>query len=255
MSRNPPEEVKKILRAEVGFGCPVPNCGSPYLEWHHFAPPYREEEHHRPEGMIALCREHHIQADNGAFTNEQIRTFKSEGKQNSALVKGRFNWMRNKLLAVVGGNFYFETPIIFQYKSDPIIWFERDQEGYLLLNVRMLSTTDEPRACIRNNDWINSGGEEDIQCPPSAKKLRISYQNGDLVDIEFFELSTIADAQKKYPEANITSWGIDFPVTAVEVINRVEGTNIEFNATETKLNSFVMKSCFISHCNAGLVLG
>ncbi|MDP9457654.1 MAG: HNH endonuclease, partial [Actinomycetota bacterium] len=51
----------------------------------------------------------------------------------------------HSLLAVVGGNFYYDTPIIFQYQGEPSIWFNRDEDGYLLLNVRMLSTSGQPR--------------------------------------------------------------------------------------------------------------
>lgn len=255
MNRNPPDDVKRFLRDEVGFVCPVPDCGSPYLEWHHFDPPWQIEEHHKPEGMVALCREHHIQADHGAFTVEQIHDFKKDAKENWAQVRGKFNWMRNRLLAVVGGNFFYETPIIFQFKGKPIIWFERDANDYLLLNLYMLTTANQPRAYIRNNEWFNTGGEEDIECPPSAKRLRISYPNGDLVSVEFFELATTSDAKKKYPEASVERWGITFPITAVEVTNKVAGSGLEFNAKETKFFTSVMKNCFSSHCGAGLVVG
>ena len=203
MNRKPPVDVKRTLREEVGFGCPVPGCGLPYLEWHHFDPPWHVKNHHDPKGMIALCREHHIQADNGAFTKEQLHDFKKGGKENWSQVRGKFNWMRNRLLAVVGGNFYYETPVILEFKGQPVIWFERDENDYLLLNLHMLSTTGEPRAFITNNEWFNVGGEEDIECPPSAKKVKISYPNGDFVSVEFFELNTIEEAQKRYPEARV----------------------------------------------------
>ena len=104
MNRRPPLDIRKQLREEVGFGCPVPGYGRPYLEWHHFDPPWREKNHHNPNGMTALCREHHIQADNGAFTKEQLLQFKRDGKANWQQVSGNFNWMRNRILAVVGGN-------------------------------------------------------------------------------------------------------------------------------------------------------
>lgn len=205
--------------------------------------------------MVALCREHHIQADHGAFTVAQIHSFKQNAKGNWAQVSGRFNWMRNRLLAVVGGNFFYETPIIFQFKNNPIIWFERDANDYFLLNLSMLTATNQPRAYIRNNEWFNTGREEDIECPPSAKKLRICYPNGDFVSVEFFELVTEADAQAKYPEASVAHWGIAFPITAVEVTNKVAGTGLEFNAKETKFFTNVMKNYFFSHCSAGLTVG
>ncbi|PLS85964.1 MAG: hypothetical protein CYG60_09755 [Actinobacteria bacterium] len=74
-----------------------------------------------------------------------MREFKQAGADRPEEVRGRFEWMRHSLLAVVGGNFYYDTPIIFQYQGEPSIWFNRDEDGYLLLNVRMLSTSGQPR--------------------------------------------------------------------------------------------------------------
>lgn len=151
MNRNPPKKVRQVLRQEVGFGCPVNGCSNPYLEWHHFDPPWSEEQHHNPDGMIALCPIHHRQADAGAYTKEQLHNLKAEGKQRATEVKGKFDWLRNKLLAVVGGNFYYEVPIIFQRQNEPIIWFNRDEEGYLLLNLKMLTKSQETRLYIEDN--------------------------------------------------------------------------------------------------------
>jgi hypothetical protein len=77
-------------------------------------PPWRDEEHHNPNGMIALCAEHHRKADAGAFTVEQLKQMKRMAARE---VTGRFDWLRNEVLAIVGGNFYHETPVIFQYKE------------------------------------------------------------------------------------------------------------------------------------------
>ncbi|MGI2155364.1 hypothetical protein ACROAK_21195 [Shewanella oncorhynchi] len=106
-----PKSVKKVLRSEVGFGCPVKGCGNPYLEYHHFDPPVSVKPHNEPEGMIALCAQHHKKADGGAYTTEQLHELKKD-KANAKLVKGSLDWLRKDLLAVVGGNFYYETPRI-----------------------------------------------------------------------------------------------------------------------------------------------
>ena len=110
MTRKPPAKVRKQLRQEVGFRCPVEGCGNPYLTWHHFDPPWHVENHHRPEGMIALCLDHAAKADGGAFTDDQLRTLKKNGRQRAEEVRGQFDWMRRDLLAVVGGCFYYEQP-------------------------------------------------------------------------------------------------------------------------------------------------
>jgi hypothetical protein len=229
MDRKPTVNVKKILRDEVGFGCPIDGCDRPYLEWHHFDPPWHEKEH-------------------GAFTKEQLHQLKKSSKERQRQISGRFNWLRNKLLVVVGGNFYYETLTVFEFRGQPVIWFERDDNDYLLLNIRMLSASREPRAEIIRNEWFNVGGEEDIECPPSAKRLRIRYPNGDLVSIEFFELASVADLSKRYPSANPESWPLelDYPITAVEVVNIVAGTDIQFNAKETRLGGMRMSNCFMA---------
>jgi len=73
MSRTIPVPIRRELRKEVKFRCPL--CGSPFLTYHHFDPTWSEMERrgtedivHDPQGIIALCRKHHDIADGGAFT-------------------------------------------------------------------------------------------------------------------------------------------------------------------------------------------
>lgn len=193
IDRTPPIEVRRFLRHEVNFGCPIPGCGNPYLYWHHFNPPWHELHHHNPEGMIALCPEHHAKADAGAYTIEQLNQFKLLASTNQIEAKGRFEWMRRNLLAIVGSIFYYETPIIFQYKGQPAIWFNKDDEGYLLLNIRMLTNSKEPRMRIEDNFWINRGQPTDLESPPSGKLLKVLYSNGDMIKIEYFDINSIQD--------------------------------------------------------------
>ncbi len=252
MNRTPPAEVRRALRYEVGFGCPADECGNPYLEWHHFDPPWSEREHHDPAGMVALCGEHHKKADAGAYTVEQLRAFKDN---RAAFVGGRFDWMRNDLLVVVGGNFYYETPIAVQFRQQPVVWLNRDDEGYLLLNLGMLTTVQEPRATMQDNFWVALGAPTDLDCPPSGKRLRVAYDNGDRLGIEFFALDSADEVETRYPGTQATCWGIAFPITAVEVQMKVGGTDVEFGPRSTKLGGVQMTNCFTSHCGAGVVLG
>ncbi|MEZ8930983.1 MULTISPECIES: hypothetical protein [unclassified Vibrio] len=53
------KKVKEALREEVGFGCPVTDCGNPYLEYHHFDPAVHVKPHIDPRVMIALCAQYH----------------------------------------------------------------------------------------------------------------------------------------------------------------------------------------------------
>jgi hypothetical protein len=202
--------------------------------------------------MVALCGEHHKKADAGAYTAEQLRAFKSS---RAALVGGRFAWMRNELLLVVGGNFYYETPIAVQFRQQPVVWLNRDDEGYLLLNLGMLTAAQEPRAAMQDNFWLALGAPADLDCPPSGKRLKVAYDNGDRLGIEFFALAGAHDVEARYPGAQAAGWGISFPVTAVEVQMKVGGTDIEFGPRSTKLGGIQMTNCFMSHCGAGVAFG
>jgi hypothetical protein len=232
LRREPPEPVKKVLRREVGFGCPVPGCGSPYLMWHHFDPSWREQKHHNPEGMIALCGEHHAKADAGAFTSEQLRRFKAEAAQNIQERKARFDWMRNRLLVVAGGNFAYDCPVIFDFNDEPRIWITRDAEDYLMLNIQMLSISGQPRAGMRDNWWIAKGNPDDLVCPPSGRLVQVQYVNGDDLKVEFFELESFDALRKRYPFAGEAPPWLAFPLTAVEVDMTVGGTWIRFGARD-----------------------
>ena len=89
MNRTPPPTVRRRLRQEIGFGCPFPGCGSPYLMYHHFDPPWREEQRMYPEGIIPLCAQHHALADQGTWTISQLREYKQNASHRHTSVQGR----------------------------------------------------------------------------------------------------------------------------------------------------------------------
>ena len=204
--------------------------------------------------MIALCSEHHAKADAGAFTVEQLREFKEQALEQAADVRGRFDWMRRELLGVVGGNFFIETPVIFEFRGQPVIWFERDRDGYLLLNVRMLTTSSDSRTVIENNFWLSQGDVCDFECPPSGRLLRVEYPNGDSLRIEFFELESAVKAQGRYPDALPEGWGISFPVTAVEIHENVAGAGIQFGPRVTTMGGGTIQNCVFRNCGAAIAL-
>ncbi|AEJ02323.1 SEC-C motif domain protein [Nitrosomonas sp. Is79A3] len=230
----PPADVLRQLRSEVGFGCPHPGCGNPYLEWHHFDPPYREEAHHRPEGMIALCAEHHKKADAGAYTKDQLRSFKLN-RANAELVKGSFDWLRNDLLAVVGGNYYYDTPVAIEIDGNRVVWFRRDEEGYLRLNVKVLSLSPEPRASIVDNIWGEVGGPEDLRSPPGGKSLLIKYSSGDRLSVEFQEFPSAEALFARYRSDLLRNPLLKFPLTTVEVNFAVGSTELLLSPKGTTL--------------------
>ncbi|MDB5524788.1 MAG: motif domain protein [Rhizobium sp.] len=131
-SRTPPVAVRRFLRAEVGFGCPI--CGSPHLAYHHFDPPWSLEKHHNPEGMIALCARHHDAADAGAFANEQLIELKT---RKSLQVGSKFDWRRNHTVFVCGGSYAYNCESMLRMSGIDIIYFQKDDDGYDTLSLNI----------------------------------------------------------------------------------------------------------------------
>jgi hypothetical protein len=202
--------------------------------------------------MIALCAEHHAKADAGAFTVEQLRELKS---RPARVVVGRFDWRRRELLAVVGGNLYFETPVMVQHRGAPLIWFERDVESNLLLSAKMLSASSEPRLWLDNNDWHLEGPAVDLQSPPNGRLIRVQYPNGDSLRVEFLDLDSASVAAKRYSHFQAAIWPqFKFPITAVELQMQVGGTPYSFGPTESRFGGVTMKGCVFARNAVGLSL-
>jgi hypothetical protein len=245
MNRTPPIEVRRQLRREVRFGCPVPECGNPYLEWHHFDPPWNVREHYNPDGMIALCSRHHPQADAHTFSPEQLRNFKADAATATGVVRERFQWLRNRLLVYIGGVFYLETYTILRYRGQPVIWFSRDEADNLLLNLHPPTTTSEPRLVMEENFWLVHGNQEDLICPPSGRLVHANYPNGDELKIEFIECQSGQDIRNRYPNAPLEVLELETPITAVEVRFRLANPSIDFGPQYTQVGGILIRSGLI----------
>jgi hypothetical protein len=260
-SRTPPIEVRRALAAEVGFGCPVEDCGSPYLTWHHFDPPWAERHHHDPAGMIALCRDHHPEADAGTFTAEQLRELKHSGRDLNRPLGARFNWMRQELVAVIGGNFFVETPIAVRIYQYPIIWFNRDANNQLLINLKMPSASPGPRIAIEDNFWLTEGADErEIVCPPSGRLVEAKYSNGDYLKIEFREIESVDAFDQRYPRSSGShreslAGAVQLPIAVVEITMRAPGTGIDFTPAKTALGGLTMTGNWLRDCGVGIQIG
>jgi hypothetical protein len=204
-----------------------------------------------------LCPNHHAQA--GAFTRAQLRQFKEVAHERPP--SGRFEWLRNELVGAVGGCLYHETPVLVQFRTEPMVWFNRDEAGHALLNWRMLTSLghEQERIRIQDNDFVVRGTPVDLECPPSGRLLKARYENGDYMRVEFREIRSLGAALKRFPKIRPDGLAMiapTWPMTFVIVTMRVGGTNTEFGPTRTRLpgnNTFV--GGVTSHCQIGLVFG
>lgn len=189
--------------------------------------------------------------------------------------------MRESLIAVVGGNLYYETPIAIRIGDAPIVWFNRNPSGQLLVNLQMVTTSGEPRMVMLDNFWMTEGRESDIQCPPSGRLVRARYPNGDQLKIEFREIEGVDELDRRYraeiPAAvrerfaargipldaapssyadPVARAGVKFPIAAVEIRMTVAGAELELGPRATTLPGHnVITGGWISGGQVGIQLG
>ena len=151
ISRDPGDKVKKILRQQVHYACPVPGCGKPFLQWHHFDPTWREEHHNNPDGMIALCTKCHPMADRGKWTKDELRSF----KQNPAppnLIRSEFGWSERSVVYRLGGNYAIDcTAGVIAINNLPVLWDEMSPHGRLLFSLDFNGEKGQTLLQIRQN--------------------------------------------------------------------------------------------------------
>lgn len=224
-----PAVIRRELRRSVAFGCPVPGCRLPFLEYHHFDPPFSEGRHHDPDGMIPLCPTHHGMADD--WSADDLRRMKQDAAASPHPAAGAFEWFRRDLMIVTGGCMSIGTDTAVQVGPDPMVWFTRDELGMALLNVRMLTHRDlvDHRIRIEDGDFDVRGEPVDFACRVSGRHLRAVYDNGDALRIDLAPIETVDEAIDRY-ERFATSLRRSpeladrFPLAAVEVSIDIGGT-------------------------------
>ncbi|HEY6758813.1 MAG TPA: hypothetical protein VI318_04960 [Baekduia sp.] len=191
--------------------------------------------------------------------------------------------MRDQLVAVVGGNFFVNCQTAVRFQDIPVVWFNRDEDGNILVNLQQLTTTSERRMVMLDNFWMTEGqGERDIECPPSGRIVKASCANGDRLRIEFQSHQTWEEFERRIPGIGPTSpgglpdgmrdldeteiemrgvrdivggLGLVFPLTTVAIDMHVAGTDISFGPRATTIGGVSMTGSWVSDTPVGVQIG
>lgn len=170
-----PEEVKRQLRREVGYGCPV--CRSPFLTWHHFDPAYHVKPHNDPDGMIALCVEHHKEADNWSI--ERLRALKT-ANHSVEDVRGKFpSWSQASHLVRLGGVYVGGSQSLFEINSQPLIRLSKNEEGLLDLSFNLFAPDGTLLAVMEENVFsldLQHGHLYDLVATPGKRNVSVWFE-------------------------------------------------------------------------------
>jgi hypothetical protein len=199
-----------------------------------------------PDEGVALCLAHTEQAMKAALPVERLVALARTERRDRPETP-RPAWRQRDLLARVGGNFYYESPVILRLGSVDCIGFSRDDERNLLLTLRMPTASGWPRAGITQNFWEAPPEGAKVACHASGRLLDIAYPNGDRFRAEFTDIHTAQVLQIRYGSTARWAYRVRFPVTLVSLTLNVANTDLVFSPDHTGMGGGPTTDCFTSH--------
>lgn len=255
MERTPPIAVRRALRREVNFGCPVEGCGKPYLGYHHFDPPWAVEHHQRPDGMVALCGEHYHLADGGAYTIGQIQDLKRAPYLAAKDVEATFAYKR-KHTAMWVGTFAYDFETAIELYGEKVLSIRKDEDGYSRLNVLLRDANGLPILGMEDDDWTSDPTLlTDLEVGVEGRRLFVKSRDGQTQllirhhDYTRLELAEALEKARKNdygtveqvraevaqfiqsigsPES-IPAWRIDGTLRYRDITLRIRGSEVTFD--------------------------
>lgn len=70
LTRHIPEEVKRTVRQECGFGCVI--CGAGIYHYEHVLPEFKDAHSHEPANIALLCASHHDLVTRGQISKDSV---------------------------------------------------------------------------------------------------------------------------------------------------------------------------------------
>lgn len=81
LSRNIPEQVKREVRQQCGFGCVI--CGTAIAQYEHYEPDFAEATEHLAKGITLLCGACHDKVTRGFWSKQKV----SEASKSPICIK------------------------------------------------------------------------------------------------------------------------------------------------------------------------
>jgi hypothetical protein len=112
---------------------------------------------------------------------------------------------------------------------------------------------EEGRIRIEKNVWSRIGDPIDLECPPSGRKLRVSYKNGDEISLEFKNLDSGDGFQALYG-TKLLWQDLPIPVALLEINLKIAGRNLCLSPHGTNLQAGSLKGVWMRNSAGGLAI-
>jgi hypothetical protein len=173
--------------------------------FHHFDPPWAGNYVHNPDGMIALCPEHHLQADGGSWTKAQLRDFKKHPYIDDVL-RIPWPWRPETLVMKVGRSLVVGSGSPIRLDGLPVMRFYPGTIPGLEARTILFESDirdEEKRRWFRVTDgWFDLRLEHttDVKFTPQTKTISAVHNDQTYVSLEF----------RKYSAQQFQNWAAEF---------------------------------------------
>lgn len=175
LSRDIPEDVKRVVRRRCGFGCVV--CGSGIYHYDHLDPPFEDAVRHDPAGIILLCGGCHDKKTRGFLSATTVRerslqppTFKT------GYTREFFDIGADRPRILLGGTIFEGMDTILRVKGQAIMQLKPpEEEGapHRLSGIFCDSSGNEIFRIV-DNEWQGSLAAWDIEASGGTLTIRVA---------------------------------------------------------------------------------
>lgn len=186
------------------------------MTWHHFDPPWKTEKHHNPDGMIALCLNHHGRANGEEYSREQLRKWK-RNPVKPELLKTQFGWMFSRSLIRLGGGGFADSWCDLRIEDLSVFQAKRTSAGHLAFSFQLKNKDDELIAYMEDNMFgLFPERVHDFSATASGQRIKI-WSDERKVGFEFrFSRISLEELEKIIVKDQPRSGGIPRPIDDLE---------------------------------------
>jgi len=194
LSRDMPEEVKRIVRQRCGFGCVI--CAGAIVEYDHVIPEFARARRHDPAGIALLCPTcHNKKTRNFLSRRRVVDAMREPAAKKAGFAFSELESTHHHPYVVFAGMTLQNCQTPVEIRGLPVLQVEAAEltPGPYRLSASFFDSKGVPSLFIRKNEWqvlANSwdieakGGLITVRMAPSDVALRLRLDPGRGVVVE-----------------------------------------------------------------------
>lgn len=152
LSRNIPEEVKRIVRQRDGFGCVI--CANPIIDYEHVEPTFAHATKHDPNGITLLCPICHRKVTGRAISKALVqKAMRSPAAKKAGHIGHDIQFSDSHPTVIFGGAQLIRCKVPLHVMGEDVISIDF-VDGRYLLNARFWDSSGNQTLTIEKNEWL-----------------------------------------------------------------------------------------------------